>query len=315
MEILRKIGGWFKAVFANLLQRMKPRKSFRWVFSAVVWLIIIVYVGVGVYAGIKVYHNKSEDRFTKVAVKIYPFPVAVINGSVVWANEYYQQLNYINQFTSKTQQPIADVSALRKQIIDQLIENKLLEIQAQKYRVKVTTKDVNDAYDKIVTQSGGVSEVKKVLNEMYGMTEKEFKELVRQQVLKEKIQNEVITQVNVKHILIKDEARANEIADRAKKGDDFAALAKEFSEDTKSKDAGGELGWLAQGQLVIDNNAIPEFDNAAFGAKVGEVVGPVKTANGFEILVVTEKKGQVNENFATWIANIKSKAKIWVFIK
>jgi len=315
MAILQKIGWWFKGVFSNLLYRIRPRLTFRWIFSFVVWLLVIAYIGFGVYFGFKIYKYKSEDKATKFAVKIYPLPAATVNSSVIWAKDYYQQLNYIRQFSSKTKQSFPDEKTIRQQITEQLIENKLLENQARKYRIKVTSKDVDDAYKKIVDQSGGTSEVKKVLNELYGMTEKDFKVLVKQQVLKEKIQNEVIAQVKVAHILIKDEGRAKEIADRVKKGENFGDLAKQFSEDTKSRDAGGELGWLAKGQLVIDNNTIPEFDNAAFAAKKGEIVGPVKTNIGFEIILVEDKKGQVEESFNDWLNNLKKQAKIWRFIQ
>lgn len=235
-------------------------------------------------------------------------------GGVIWAKSYYQQLAYIRQFSLKTKQPFPDPVALRKQISDQLIENKLLEVQAAKYRIKVTSKDVDDAYKKIVDQSGGTAEVKKVLNELYGMTEKDFKVLVRQQVLKEKIQNEVIAQVKVAHVLIKDEGRAKEVYDKAKKGDNFGDLAKQFSEDVKTKDQGGELGWLAKGQLVVDNNNMPEFDEAAFKSKKGDIVGPVKTNIGFEIIKVEDKKGQVSESFNNWLSGLKKNTKIWYLI-
>ena len=315
LEWFKKFGRWVKNGFLALLPRIKPRPTFRWIFSAILWLIILFYIGFGIFTGFEVYKKKSESNLTKVAVKIYPLPAATVNGGVVWTKSYYQQLNYIRQFSSKTKQAFPDEQSLRKQIIDQLVEGKILEMQAVRYHVRVTNKDVNDAYQKIVEQSGGATEVKKVLTELYGMSEDDFKVLVRQQVVREKIQNEVIAQVKVAHILIKDEGRAKEIADKAKKGDDFAALAKEFTEDSKSKDAGGELGWLAKGQLVVSDTNIPEFDKAAFDAKKGDIVGPIKTSVGFEIIKVEDKKGQISENFNSWLAGLKKQAKIWQFIK
>lgn len=312
---LKRFGRAIKNGFLGLLPRLKPRFTFNWIFSAVLWLIVLVYLGFGIFTGFEVYSKKSESQLTKTSVKLYPLPVATVNGGVIWAKDYYQQLNYIRQFSSKTQQAFPDQTTLRKQIIDQLVEGKILEMQAVRYHVRVTNKDVNDAYQKIVDQSGGATEVKKVLSELYGMTEGDFKVLVRQQVVREKIQNEVIAQVKVSHILIKDETRANDVAARAKKGEDFAALAKQYSEDSKSKDAGGELGWLAKGQLVVNDTSIPEFDTASFDAKSGDIVGPVKTSIGFEIIKVEDKKGQVSENFDLWLAGLKKQAKIWQFIK
>jgi parvulin-like peptidyl-prolyl isomerase len=299
----------------NLVYRMKPRRNFTWIVTAILWLIIICYLGFGIFVATQVYHKHSESKLTFTSIKFYPMPAAIVNSSVVWAKDYYQQLSYIRQFSSKTKQAVPEAGALRTQIIEQLIENKILEVQATKNHISVTNKDINDAYQKIVDQSGGATEVKKVLTDLYGMNEKEFKQLIRQQVLKEKIQNELITQVKVSHILIKDEAQANAIADRAKKNEDFAALAKQYSEDTKSNAAGGELGWLARGQFVVNDNPIPEFDTAAFAGKKDTIIGPVKTSVGFEIIKIEDKKGKVDQDFNTWLAEQEKQAKIWRILK
>lgn len=306
---------FFVNLFKNLLYRIRPRKTFQWIFSAVVWLIIIVYVVFGIYFAVLIYKNHDESKMVKFAVKIYPFPVVIVNNSASWAKEYYEQLSYVRVFSEKTKQSVPEASALRVLIINQLVENIILKTTATKNHITVSDKDVNDAYQKIVEQSGGEIEVKKVLNDLYGMNEKDFKKLIRQQVLKEKIQNELISQVKVAHILIKDEAKANEIANRAKNKEDFAALAKEFSEDTKSNSAGGELGWLARGQFVVGDKTVPEFDEAAFTAKKGDIVGPVKTSTGYEIILIEDKKGSVDQSFESWLTEQQNQAKIWRLIK
>ena len=101
--------------------------------------------------------------------------------------------------------------------------------------------------------------------------------------------------VKARHILIKidqkasdddkkkAEDKANEIDARAKKGEDFAKLAKEFSEDTGSKENGGDLGFFARGRMVKD------FEEAAFKLKPGEVSDAVKTRYGYHIIKVEEK--------------------------
>jgi peptidyl-prolyl cis-trans isomerase D len=76
------------------------------------------------------------------------------------------------------------------------------------------------------------------------------------------------------------ELRANGVAQIARAGGDFAALAKKHSDDPGSKDNGGDLGWFGRGRMV------PEFDEAVFGAKPGDIVGPVKSQFGFHIIKV-----------------------------
>jgi foldase protein PrsA len=179
----------------------------------------------------------------------------------------------------------------------------------------VTNSDFNTAYNQVIAQAGGQTEVKKVLSDLYGMSEREFKDLVRQEVLKEKIRNNLMVQVKVSHIFTKDQNTANNVATKAKSGSDFASLAKQYSEDTKSSAAGGELGWLGEGQLVIDSKPLPEFDAAVFAAKTGDIVGPIKTSAGYEVVKIEGKKGVIDDNFDHWLANLQKQATVWRFIK
>jgi peptidyl-prolyl cis-trans isomerase D len=76
------------------------------------------------------------------------------------------------------------------------------------------------------------------------------------------------------------ELRANGVARIARTGVDFAALATEHTEDPGSKDIGGDLGWFGRGRMV------PEFENAVFSAKPGEIVGPIRSQFGFHVIKV-----------------------------
>lgn len=97
-------------------------------------------------------------------------------------------------------------------------------------------------------------------------------------------------QVRASHILVKTEEEAKGIAEQLKKGADFAKIARAKSIDAGSAKSGGDLGFFSRGQMV------PEFENAAFNLKVGEVSGPVKSQYGYHIIKVTERKeGKVVE--------------------
>ncbi len=77
--------------------------------------------------------------------------------------------------------------------------------------------------------------------------------------------------------------RAEEVLKKAKEGEKFEDLAKNYSEDEGSKNSGGELGWFNRGRMV------KEFEEACFNSKPGAVVGPVKTNYGFHIIKVIAK--------------------------
>ena len=85
-------------------------------------------------------------------------------------------------------------------------------------------------------------------------------------------------------ILVADEAKAKEVKAKLAAGGDFAALAKEYSTDESNKEQGGDLGFFSKGQMV------PEFENAAFSMKIGDISEPVKTEFGYHIIKVTDKK-------------------------
>ncbi|MGI8560798.1 MAG: peptidyl-prolyl cis-trans isomerase [Luteimonas sp.] len=81
------------------------------------------------------------------------------------------------------------------------------------------------------------------------------------------------------------EAEAARLAGQAREpGADFAALARAHSDDTGSRGAGGDLGWVAQGTMA------PPFDEALFAMQPGEVRGPVKTDFGWHVIQLRETR-------------------------
>lgn len=98
-------------------------------------------------------------------------------------------------------------------------------------------------------------------------------------------------EVQASHILVKDEAKAKSIAEKLKAGGDFAALAKENSEDPGSKDKGGVLGYFGKGQMV------KEFELVAFSMEKGETSMPVKTQFGWHIIRVDDKRKKAPPTF------------------
>jgi peptidyl-prolyl cis-trans isomerase D len=114
----------------------------------------------------------------------------------------------------------------------------------------------------------------------------------------ERVYNDRITeyttpeQVRASHILLKTEgkdeaavrAQAEELLKKARAGADFAALAKQSSEDEGSAPNGGDLDYFGRGRMV------PEFDTVAFAMEPGQISEPVKTSFGFHIIKLVDKK-------------------------
>jgi peptidyl-prolyl cis-trans isomerase D len=102
-------------------------------------------------------------------------------------------------------------------------------------------------------------------------------------------------QVSASHILVKVEpsggpdadakgkAKAEALLARAKSGEDFAKLAQENTDDPTGKENGGQLPPFGRGQMV------PEFEQAAFDMRPGEIRGPIKTDFGYHIIRLAAK--------------------------
>ncbi|HWN44891.1 MAG TPA: peptidyl-prolyl cis-trans isomerase [Thermoanaerobaculia bacterium] len=99
-------------------------------------------------------------------------------------------------------------------------------------------------------------------------------------------------QVHARHILVKTEGRTDAEAQkilegaraRLAKGEDFAALARELSEEPAAKTSGGDLGFFGRGQMV------PAFEEAAFSAPPNTLAGPIKSDFGWHLIQVLEKR-------------------------
>jgi len=102
-------------------------------------------------------------------------------------------------------------------------------------------------------------------------------------------------QVRASHILIATEAndadaiddaraRAQDVLAQVEAGGDFAALAREYSDDPGSGPSGGDLGYFGQGAMV------PEFEQAAFALQPGETSGLVQSQFGFHIIRVVDRQ-------------------------
>lgn len=178
--------------------------------------------------------------------------------------------------------PQMDPAQREAYVLDYLIDAKLVARQAEKdkfgagaeferrmsyYRDKVMMEGL---LAKIAKDAGTEAGMRKVYDEAKAAQKSE-------------------EEVNARHILVETEDEAKKVADRLKKGEDFAKLADEVSKDPGSK--GGELGWFTKDKMV------PEFADAAFKLDKGKVSEPVKSQFGWHVIRLEDRRQKAFPDF------------------
>ncbi|QBK27104.1 foldase [Ureibacillus thermophilus] len=232
-----------------------------------------------------------------------------------------------------------------QEVLNNLIANKIVELEAKKQKVSVTKDEIEAEYKDYVDQYGGEESFKQLLSS-YNMDVEDVKKDIKNYLLTKKVMEDYVDikddelksyfeenkdsynqaeQVEASHILVDDEKTAKEVIKKLNDGEDFAKLAKEYSTDTGTKDKGGYLGYFGRGEMV------EAFENAAFSMKVGSISRePVKTDFGYHIIKVTDKKEvkeakfedvkdkvyqdlleqKVNEQYTKWLSEKMDEYKI-----
>ena len=271
-------------------------------------------------AGMMHFTNAADPAKPEPAKSLLPDPVAVVEGKEIKAADVESAIATYLQRTGKKPAEVTDAEKLQaaRMLVQNLIAQQLVNTRAAK--VKVTDADIEARYQQFMAQ---IPDQKKFEEQLKAndMTIPKLKEKLRESMMQQQwIEGQLgnkgdVTEtegkeffdshstyfeqpemVRVSHILltVPENAKPEVVAEKQKaidaaaarvaKGEDFATVAKEVSEDPGSKPNGGDLNFCAKTGLV------PEFAAAAFALKKDEVSKPVKTKFGFHIIKLTDRK-------------------------
>ena len=222
---------------------------------------------------------------------------ARVNGQPIYLVDYERQ---VAQYQDALAASGVDISSpegqqrllqMRAQILDWMIEQVLIEQAAAGMGISVSPEEVQAAIDQMVQDAGGEEAFRERL-ERSGMRLADLQvqlraELLRARVL-ERVQATVperAEQVHARHILVDTRERAEAILNQIRAGADFAQLARTYSQDGSTRDAGGDLGWFPRGVLLA-----PEVEEIAFSLQAGQVGPVVQSQFGFHIVQTLERK-------------------------
>jgi parvulin-like peptidyl-prolyl isomerase len=187
-------------------------------------------------------------------------------------------------------------------VLTSLIRAEILTQAAADRDIQVTAEQMSEQREVLVESAGGKEQLDQALADA-NVSASEFEtSIVEQAAIQAAISDELASEVSdeqvraqfsedpqgqygekveVRHILTETEEEAQEALERIESGEEFSEVAKDMSKDPGSAEQGGELGAVAKGTTV------PAFDEAAFEAEEGELVGPVQTDFGYHVLEVT----------------------------
>lgn len=223
--------------------------------------------------------------------------VAEVNGIAIPLAEFQRQLTDARAFLLSeglidpdTEDGQARLQALRDQILDQLIDQVLITQAAEEMGLSVTDEELEESIASIKEALASEEAFAESLA-ANNLTEEEFRELQRQQLLSRKVMDAITAdvpdeaeQVHARHILVETEEQANAILEQLENGADFAKLAREHSVDETTRENGGDLGFFPRGVVLAD------FEEVAFSLEVGERSGVLQTPYGYHIIEVLERE-------------------------
>ncbi len=252
--------------------------------------------------------------------------VVTFDGGEVTQGELQEQLDQFAQQSGagEIEPGSPQYDAAIQQIMPQVVGLEIARTYAEEQNITVSEEDVNKEIEKIKdqiyeqAQQAGEQNItrEEAFNqalEQAGFTEEQLRSDIREQLPLQKVQEQVSgnpqpseEEINayydenkdlqfttpeqrcISHILFnKDQKqKAEEVKQQLQDGGDFAKLAEESSQDPGSKDKGGDLGCQGKGSFV------PAFEDAAFGAQEGEIVGPVETEFGYHVIKVDEVQAE-----------------------
>ena len=217
-----------------------------------------------------------------------PEIAVTVNGQPITTEAFQRELARFEAGQASLGLQVADQSAYKQQVLEQLVEQELLRQLATSQGVVISDETVDAEINAMIEQNGQ-QYFDAWLNSNY-YTLAEFREVIRLQLMTNQLTTSVIEsvptvteQVHARHILVNTQTEAEQILARIQSGEDFGELAAQYSLDVTTKSNGGDLGWFPRGGLLV-----PEVEDAAFSMSPGEPGRIVVSAWGAHIVQTIE---------------------------
>lgn len=285
-------------------------------------LFVVLVIGFFIYSFVALYRVQANSSFLYRVTQVIPFPIAKVGSSWVDYENYLFELRHYEHYY-QTQQKVdfssqagqQQLDSYKKQAMDEIIDDALVKQLAAQHHISVTSQEVDNEITLVRNQDqlGNNEKVfEDVLNEFWGWSLNDFKRELKTQLLAQKVVGTLDTATH---------ERAQAALAQLQTGANFATIAAQYSDDTATKDNGGQFtAPIAR----TDQSIPPQTIQTLFSLQPGQVSGIVNIGYGLEIDKVISIQGDKVQaahilfNFQsldTYLSPLKAKEKAHIFIK
>lgn len=308
---------------ASLILPPAPLINRRWVLCSALGFLLFYLLLLSI-AGWSIYHRKSNTSYDRLIGKIFPLPAVIVDGEVIPYNRYTWEVAAREQYDAAHHMNTSQ-AATQAFVVNQLINQVLYSHILQEHHITVTTTDVNKRVGEIENQIGGEAKLRAFLKDNYGpnIGLPQFNLWIRDSLDEAAIQQQLLTKATVRHIVIKvpqgasddDVAAAKqrtlEVKAKITSTDQFAQVAKDYSDDIASRDKGGSLGTTVQGEL---SSYGADFEKAIFSIPVGQVSDPIHSPYGWHLVIIDKREGSINLSLDALIAQKRNQVRTRIYV-
>ncbi len=277
-------------------------------------------------------------RLTSLSEAVVDRVVAVVNQEIITLSEVEKWINLQKEeiVTEDRLEKQERMRALCREVLEKLIEEKLIDQEVKKSGVKVSSKEIEATLEEIKRRNAATQEDLERALASGGLTVETYKKQIEKNLQRQKLINWSVKveekagekelrefyQKNINRYRTNETYRPGQILfvipkgatpkeireirekcqkvlERIKKGEDFGEMALLYSEDISNKDH-GDLGYFRKGELL------PVIEREALRLQVGEVSGIIRTEFGFHIIKLLDRKGMDPLPFEEVIERVKA---------
>lgn len=252
----------------------------------IVWLSIVIFfvtlIAFLTYSILSLYKFQNTSTFTYRVTQIVPFPIARVEGSFISYESYLFELRR-NVHYYKSQQKINFdteegkelLGELKKQALDQVINDAYVKNLANKNDVSISSSDLEKEIDLMIKQDRlGTDDkmLEDVLRDYWGWSINDFKRSFKQQLLARKVASKLDNDAHEK---------ANKALNELNSGKDFSEVVKEYSDDESTKENGGDYGV----DITLSYRDISaKVAEVIFAQEAGKISNIIEADNSLEIV-------------------------------